>query len=293
MINMAGCVVLYNPPKTDNKLDVIENIKTYLPLVKKLYVMDNSTKIDAKDVEELKQIKKVEYISMNGNKGIAKALKDATELAIKEKFDYILTMDQDSKYPTEDFGYIEEYIKNNDMSQIGQLCLTVWTQGEKRSEGDKSKTHVVPTCITSGTILNLKNYLKVDGFNEDLFIDLVDFDISAQLTLKGYKTIKFDKIFLNHQLGKIKYFNFILFIFKISLWPPIRHYYIFRNYHYFMKYKSKKYKSILRKELKLGYGEIFARVFAYPKGKGKENYKMIKQGIKDGKAGKLGPYQEH
>ncbi len=293
MLNMAGCVVLYNPPKTDNKLDVIENIKTYLPVVKKLYVMDNSTKIDAKDVEELKQIKKVEYISMNGNKGIAKALKDATELAIKEKFDYILTMDQDSKYPTEDFGYIEEYIKNNNISNVAQIGINFGQNNVKSNKNeDKSNVKNAKQLITSGTITFLDKYKQIEGYNEGLFIDGVDFDVSYQFRVKGFDLLIFNNIFLQHNLGTKSTRNILGLKITRIVWNPVRQYYLFRNDKYFLTYKSPKYLELYKNS---GLPKInkFLMLDRVINGKPhKLIYKMIKQGIQDGKAGILGPYQE-
>lgn len=155
-MKIAGVVVLYNPTE-----EIIENIKTYLPIIEKLYVMDNSTK-PIEFLDKIKSFGKVEYISLNGNKGIALALKLGTEKAIEDKFDLLLSMDQDSKYPLEDFKYIQNFFKNEDLSNIG--IVTINHSGNKLNEvtsDDKSNYIKIPICITSASIIVLNNYKKL------------------------------------------------------------------------------------------------------------------------------------
>ena len=188
-MDIAGVVVLYNPGN-----EIIENIKTYLPLLRKLYVVDNSTKNLSIDIlNYFKNEIKIEYIKMNGNEGIGKALKISAEKAIFDKFDWFLTMDQDSKYPTDDFTYINNYIETNDLSNIGLITINYSSSGIE-PEGEKSEIQKINTNISSGMILNLKNYQKIDGFNEDLFIDYVDYDICYQMRKNNFEVILFKNI---------------------------------------------------------------------------------------------------
>ena len=105
-MKIDAVVVLYNPVK-----NVLENIKTYSPVVNKVYVIDNSTNVDEELVKLIqKEIKNLEYVSLNGNQGIAKALNVGLKKAIDDKADYCLTMDQDSKFPTDEIENIKKYL---------------------------------------------------------------------------------------------------------------------------------------------------------------------------------------
>ena len=77
-----GVVVLYNPDK-----EVVENIKSYQSFLSKLFVIDNSTSYNEEVITKLKEYPNVIYKSLDGNKGIAKALKEGLELSIKDKVD--------------------------------------------------------------------------------------------------------------------------------------------------------------------------------------------------------------
>jgi len=282
-MKIAGVVVLYNPD-----YEIIENIKTYLPFLDCLYLLDNSTS-KTSIIKLLTLIDKVKYISLNGNKGIAKALKVATETAIKDGYKYLLTMDQDSKFPTKDFEYIKNYIKNNDISNVGLISINYSGSKLKVISEDKSYVEKTNLCITSGTFMVLDNYKKIDGFNEDLFIEMVDYDICCQFYEKDIDMILFRNIMLNHRIGEEQVLNFLLFKIKRVIHNGVRYYYKYRNWHYLKKTKSKKYlENMLTIKKRFGIARMIRRIL-FQKDK-IINAKLILKGIKDGKKGILGPY---
>lgn len=282
-MKLAGTVVLYNPDR-----EVLENIQTYLPFIDVLYVMDNSTK-EYDFLDDIKKIKKVKYISLDGNKGIAEALKVATETAIDEGFDCILTMDQDSKYPTDDFNYIKEYIDNADISNVGIMAINYTDSQCDVINEDKKYTEKINLAISSGMMIFLDKYKKVEGFHSELFIDCVDFDICLQMIDKSFDILLFRNIMLNHKLGEPEKRKF-LFLERTKPWhTKLRYYYMFRNYHYLKKNK-KYFKNV--DGLKRHFSWI-AIIYQSLFSKEKINtFKMILRGIRDGKKGILGPYQE-
>ena len=93
---ICGTVVLYNPLE-----NVKDNILSYLDLLDKLYVVDNSVNQDNQYL--LPSSNKIVYINNKDNLGIAKALNIAFERAIKDGYTWVLTMDQDSKFLDDNF----------------------------------------------------------------------------------------------------------------------------------------------------------------------------------------------
>ena len=87
-MKLAAVLVFYNP-SSDN----IEFINTYIDEVDKLYVNDNSDD----NIKRLNNTDKIEYVKLNKNMGIAYALNVGAKRAVKDKFKYLLTLDQDSK----------------------------------------------------------------------------------------------------------------------------------------------------------------------------------------------------
>lgn len=285
-MRLASAVVLYNPEKT-----ILDNIQTYLPFSDVLYVMDNSSQ-DLEFGDEIKKLTKVEYISMHGNQGIAAALKAATEKAIADGYDFLLTMDQDSQYPTEDFKIIREYLMHLDQN-VAIVTINYTGSNFHTVEIDKNFFQTCEECITSGSVINLKAYKNVTGFNEDLFIDFVDYDLTCQFLEKGYSIVIFPNIYLKHNLGEIQILKFLWFKKERHIHSPLRYYYIYRNYNYLRKYSTEKYKACLKKQNhKRGHGFWSIIKLVLLQKDHCQVYKMIRRGIRDGKKGILGPYKE-
>ncbi len=249
-MNIAGVVILYQPP-----LSVIPNIATYLPFLDTLYVFDNTETKDELLHQQLLMLEKVVLIHENKNKGIATRLNEAARFSLAQKYDWLLTMDQDSSF---DSKALKRYIS----------CIEAVEQKDKIAMfgiNHESDNHIADcNCIeavhliTSGSIINLSLFNKTGGFDEALFIDEVDIDYCYNAIIKGYKLFKFKNIFLNHSLGTKSYHK-SLKSFKITsrtLHSPERLYYMVRNYFYV----NKKYPDQFLKEKKIRKIDLLNRI---------------------------------
>ncbi len=234
-MKISGVVVLYNPE--DN---VMSNIKSYIDLLDKLYVVDNSP-IPNDNINIFKH-KKINYISNNGNKGIAYALNVGAKEAIKENSDWLLTMDQDSSFKDNSLEKMIKFlseIKDNkllqdvlelDYGKIGVLSVLQRTEFNKNDELEGLSYPLV--VMTSGNLISLDVYKKVGGFKDWLFIDAVDFDYCLNVRKHKYKIIQMNTAELKHNLGNIKrkkIFGKTVFVTNHNV---TRRYYITRNRHY-------------------------------------------------------------
>lgn len=231
-MNIAGVVVLYNP---DNK--VFENINTYLPFLEKLFVVDNSNKYNEELINELKNIEKVVYISLNGNQGIAKALNQGAESAINKGFSWCLTMDQDSCFDVQGIDtLIKSLHKIENLDKTAIIASSYSNEENKQPKGDLFDYQERFCVITSGNLLNLAIYQKLGGFLEKLFIDQVDHEYCLRAKKHRYKIIQLKNVYLNHSLGKVLKLDPKAFLGHrsgyISLHSPIRVYYQTRNQWY-------------------------------------------------------------
>ena len=69
--------------------------------------------------------------------------------------------------------------------------------------GDRIYWQPVRRLITSGNIINVKNALAIGGFNEELFIDEVDYDICYRGTEMNLAVFECTEgIYLRHSVGK-------------------------------------------------------------------------------------------
>lgn len=230
--NFAACVILYNPKKED-----ISNISTYANKVKKIYVFDNTE--GNSNESFFKDIENISYFWDNENKGISIRLNEACQKAIDEDFEYLMTMDQDSSFLEENIDrYFTEILDFKEKEKVAVYGL----EYSVNDINDKTLTyHEVDHLITSASVLNLKLFHDIGGFDENLFIDGVDIDYCYAALSKGYKNIKFGRNYFNHSLGiKSKRRSvFTLFLIKknVSIHSSLRVYYMCRN----MLYISNKY----------------------------------------------------
>lgn len=117
---LAGCVILYNPD-----CDVPANVSSYINYVDHLFVVDNQNgAIIAERIFELAP-NKVEIITNPENEGIAHPLNIVLSLS-KRSFDWLLTMDQDSRFFQ---GVHGNLLERNRKFPLGEYILP-WTNHE-------------------------------------------------------------------------------------------------------------------------------------------------------------------
>lgn len=221
-LKIAGVVVLYNPTDED-----ISNIDSYIDDIDILYVMDNSSK---KNDMRLPNNKKIVYIFNNDNLGIAEPLNRAAKLAKKEGINWLLTMDQDTRFNKGVIKEIKNRILNTDCKKIG--IVTPWHKTKLKIKKPDSKIDYPLDVMTSGNFVNLEIHKKIGGFKDYLFIDGVDIEYCLNLAKNGYKVLRFDDLEIDHNLGDIFYRKFFKKDLLITNHSAMRRYYQCRNYHY-------------------------------------------------------------
>ena len=270
-----GVVVLYNPD-----IQVIENIKSYQSFCHKLFVMDNSTSLNEEVIKEIKKIPNVEYVFFSGNKGIAKALKEGLLLSIKDKAEFTLTMDQDSIFPSDKLDIVKNYLEkySNEYAIIGL-----------NFNSDSSEPKLVDEhfLLTSGNFIKNEDYQKIEGFNEDLFIDWVDFDLDEKFYAIGKKVGYINEVSLAHKMGNPETHKLMGKEVTALNHPLVRYYYRYRNGLYLYKRNKKYYKKKYKHDIIIDR----IKILLYEKNK-HAKFKMIRKGRKDAKRNILGPYKE-
>lgn len=226
MSKVAAVVVLYNPD-----FNVIKNIKSYVDQVEKLYVVDNSTKLDNSIFEKFKSLDKVEYISNKYNLGAATALNIAAKKAIKDGFKYLLTMDQDSRASADLVQQLQKTFQLFDNLGIA-AAEHLNTDFQNITDNYKQYDREVLFTITSGNLLNLAAYKNVGDFMDKLFIDHVDHEYCLRLNKNKYKVVKTNRAIIYHRLGNQSQKKILKWTFYPSHHPPIRLFYRSRNRFY-------------------------------------------------------------
>lgn len=223
--NVAGVVVLYN-----SSPDCLANINTYLNQIDRLYVVDNSPTTAQWITDYLLGCSSVWYSHLPQNEGIAAALNRAAQKAINEGYEYLLTMDDDSRMPENAINTMLAYLSSNRSDKIGIVSPRhiLLTAPKAFQTPEKSNPAIdVLTTMTSGNLINLDAYQDVGPFDDRLFIDVVDHDFNLRLKASGYRIIELTNLPLIHRLGTQKKIPLTRVTFVSH--SPIRNYYLIRN----------------------------------------------------------------
>lgn len=274
MDSIAASIVLYNPDLVRLK----ENIDAIYNQVEELVLIDNnSNNIDLID-KAYNNYNKVIIVKNPSNLGIAKALNQAMEYCKLKGHEWVLTLDQDSVSPS---NIIEEYKKYIKIPNVAIVSPIIADRNRTKllvEKDYKDSYELIDKCITSAALTNVSVWKEINGFDEIMFIDLVDFEYCKRVVLNGYKIIRVNNIVLLHEIGHITQRKFFFREVNVMNHSAFRKYYMARN----MIYYSKKYRTF--GSLINAYLRIFKLILStllYEKNKF-EKIKRIIQGIYDG-----------
>lgn len=205
-----------------------QNIEAILPQVEEIVVVDNGSK-NLHDVEKLiKGYINIHLITECKNLGIAKALNDAFKYAESKSYDWVFTLDQDSVTVSDCVATLLHSANNN----TGIICAHAVDRNFHSNDERKMDKGVrdVDACITSGSLTSIKAWKDCGGFDEQMFIDWVDWDICYAMRVKGYRILKSYYTNIIHELGTdTKSFHIFGHEYLILNRSPFRYYYVFRN----------------------------------------------------------------
>lgn len=269
---IAG-VVTYNPDCERFQ----DCIKAILAQIAHIYVFDNGSK----NIEQIETVLSqygncVTLYKNKKNAGIAFALAKIMDYAFDKKYEWVLTMDQDSILQC---GVIKEYlsaIKKCTNAGMFTCLIKDRNYSDEKYEQQKEFVREVKYCITSGALTNVKAYRETQGYDESFFIDCVDFDICYSLREIDYKIFRINYVGLLHEVGRGENKNFLWKRIVIYHEKPLRIYYLTRNTkRMYKKHKNFSLLQMIKKEL-----SILLRILLYEDNR-TDKIKMFVKGIKD------------
>ena len=204
--------------------------------VSKVVIVDNGSREETLSI--LYDIKKkfdIELILNKENLGIASALNKGANYAIENNFDWIITLDHDSKLTNEMIGkMLNTYYsigaeERNKIASIVPIYLEESMVNNTCYLNKKDKYEYIENGITSGNIVKVSVIRNIGFCEEKLFIDYVDYDFCCKLIEHGYKIIQVNEAILLHNLGETKRLYFFGKKVEFSNHSYIRRYYITRN----------------------------------------------------------------
>ena len=170
MAHAAG-IVLYNPDI--KRLE--ENISAIAPQVSELILIDNGSKNIDEIAELTAKYDNITYVRNDDNYGIAKALNQIIDKADELGEEWVLTLDQDTVCEPDIIETYDRFAKRA-KDNIGIITSKYKDRSVEVDFGMTQEYEKVSFCITSGAFNNVKCIKAVGGFDEKLFIDMVDYD---------------------------------------------------------------------------------------------------------------------
>lgn len=208
--NGAVCVV-YNPIVED----YIDNLKHYVSFFDELVVVDNSNDINHTLTQELGVFKNVSYVPLRKNEGIGYAQNIGIS-HLSDFIDKICFFDQDSWVSKEDLEKVTTFLSVG--PTYGLLALST----EETIQVEENKIIEVNEVISSGSIILREVFEQLGKFDEDLFIDFVDYEFCWRMRKAGYRIGIVAGTQLVHQVNSAQ-------VHKHTISAPFRNYYSFRN----------------------------------------------------------------
>ncbi|MBL8213549.1 MAG: glycosyltransferase [Bryobacterales bacterium] len=206
---VAAVIVTYHPPATLPTL-----VNAIRSQVGRVLVIDNAPRSC--------ELRDVDVISNPSNLGQAAALNQGCEWAQRNGFPWVLFLDQDTVVlPDLISGLAAGW-------QPGVALIGAGRQGVHKGSG----TRDVPFVITSGSLLWLNAFAAVGPFRSDFFIDWVDHEYCWRLKTKGWRVLLSLRPGVVHQWGNPERVHLLGIPIWIENYPPLRRYYIVRNWVY-------------------------------------------------------------
>lgn len=286
MPRVIALITYFNPTREN-----IENTNIIAKQVDKVFIFDNSSYSSIK--HNYFKSSNIKYYTLGKNYGLSGAF---NFLLKNENFkwyddDFIIFFDQDTKIKLQHIEILKnEYIHLlEDGYNVGCIGPFFFNNSNNKIEVPKlkkrvnTKTFNVKSVITSSMLTQYSTLVKVNFWNENIFLDLTDWDLCWRLEKLGKKCFMTKETIINHSVGEGE--KKILF-FHLRIGKPFREYYQTRDCLYLLKEGYVPIRFKCRFILNVTVRPILHIVFLDNK---KERYKFIKKGFVDFMHKKTGP----
>lgn len=201
--------------------------------VGKVIVVDDSGDAGAHPAIDFPEIANLDLVRNETNLGIAAALNRGVERAARHGCKWVITLDDDTLVST---SYVRDVLRFAESGQVPGLGLVACSRGtdpraaeEQRPARGAGGFVMKRTLITSGCLFEVRLFEEVGGFDEHLFIDLVDFDFCTRLRKSGRQVVLLETVGMVHKVGHAESNRFFGADVVIYNHAPFRLYYQIRN----------------------------------------------------------------
>lgn len=287
MAKLYALVTLYNPGKAE-----ADNCRMLAKQVDTVILCDNSKKTNEL---EFCDEENVIYTTQKKNLGLCGAFNAALKEQdiMWEDDDIIVFFDQDSRIGD---GYIkalhDEYCKiEKIIPNLGCLGPIFYNTSNGKVESPRQRkaitadTYSVCNTITSSLMTRYKNLKEIGFWNENVFLDMADWDLCWRMEKAGLLCCMTEKVTLHHSVGNGEKKAGPI---KLRVGQPFREYYQTRDALYLLQEKYVPIKMKLRLIANVTIRPIAHCILLNDK---MLRMKYIKRGVCDYKKGIHGEYE--
>jgi rhamnosyltransferase len=160
--------------------------------------------------------------------GIAKSLNFGLRYAQSLGYEWVITLDDDTLLST---TYLSDVFAFAEANEAVNFSIVACSRGDEFSL-DKVNVYDFTekrVLITSGSVFKIRDCTDIGGFDERMFIDLVDFDFCTRARLSKGPLIQLNKVGMIHKVGNSKTLTLCGMSIVVYHHAPFRLYYQVRN----------------------------------------------------------------
>jgi rhamnosyltransferase len=293
---VLAVVVTYHPD-----IDLLAKVlHAVAPQVERVAIVDNGSE-NVKEILALGSMLGTALQKSDKNLGIAAAQNQGVDLARSGGFSHVLLLDQDTVLGSGVVADLSRQLRSLQTSgrqaaAIGPAYQEINSRRRTRAYRasglrirrirlDEQRDPVATDfIIASGSLIPLEVLDKVGGFNEALFIDVVDTEWCFRARAAGYVSFISPKAAVDHRLGAG---TLQVGPRQIALHVPIRNYYWVRNALWLAR---QSYTPLAWRIYFISRTLAFLAIYPIVADQRATRLRLIGRGIRDGLLGRLGPY---
>ena len=195
------CIILYNEVVT--KIQSLETFRQAMSLFgAKILIMDNSTNEEIRKINSFESEKiKFTYFSNDGNIGLSRAYNNAINYASNFEDYWMMLADDDTYFSMDYLNNVYRTISNDSdidiFTGIVKVSGNVFSPKNKLSFSGTAQLFIEKPGVYSnifpvntGLVIHKCVFDKIGKYDENLFLDMIDFNFANQLTSEGINLIK-------------------------------------------------------------------------------------------------------
>jgi len=204
-------VVLHNP-----ELDLLrQNLDAISPQVQTIIAIDNgSNNLD--EVRAALVDLPIHWVVNDVNQGLAKALNQVVDTAASLGFEWVITLDQDSICDADMVAQMRPAVADKVLMVAPRVIDRGFIGKDEPAEAPVDDFEDIRRCITSGALTRVAGVKALGGFDNRLFVDQIDNDISLRGIERGYRIVLANRALLNQRYGQTS-------IKRRVLWRTVRY----------------------------------------------------------------------